>query len=126
MKPNRCVYRADDPDWETMDGWKWTPSIHMPRWASRITLEIVSVRAERVNDISEADAQAEGIRKSTDSFISEVQGFINHHTATSAFLELWESINGPGSWIANPWVWCVSFRRTPNAPAHPAPKASGA
>lgn len=76
---------------------------HMPRWASRITLEITAVRAERLQDISEADAQAEGvILKGT----SRYDG-----VARDAFEALWESINGPGSWDANPWVWAITFRK---------------
>lgn len=78
---------------------KWKPSIHMPRIASRITLEITGVRVERLQDISEADAQAEGV-------VWE-QG----QTATNVFESLWESINGPESWEANPWVWVVGFRK---------------
>jgi hypothetical protein len=77
----------------------WRPSIHMPRAASRITLEITGVRVERLQDISEADAMAEGITHST----------LNDPRVEYRWL--WESINGPGSWDANPWVWCVSFRR---------------
>ena len=94
-----ALYRADGIDlhWD-----KWTPSIHMPRWASRITLEITSVRVERLQDISEADAQAEGI---TSAECLECDGFVN------AFSKLWEQINGPGSWDANPWVWAIEFRR---------------
>ncbi len=75
------------------------PSIHMPRWASRITLEVAEVRVERLQDISEADARAEGV-------VWE-QG----QTAVNVFESLWDEINGAGSWQANPWVWAVSFRR---------------
>ena len=75
------------------------PSIHMPRWASRITLEITGVRVERLQDISAADAWAEGIAYSPD--VDPVH----------AYRELWEQINGPGSWDANPFVWVVEFRR---------------
>ncbi len=77
---------------------KRRPSIHMPRWASRITLEITGVRVERLQDISEADAMAEGVY--TDPACP----------ARDAFESLWEQINGPGSWDANPWVWVVEFK----------------
>jgi len=89
------------------------PSIHMPRWASRITLEIESVRVERLNAISEADAMAEGVER-IEYGPKEIHGMPVHpHTSYywEAFKELWESINGPGSWAANPWVWVVQFRR---------------
>lgn len=87
-------------------GWWKRPAIFMPRAASRITLEITSVRVERLQDISEADAKAEGValKNSPAAFLtSYVRGF----------RDLWESINGPGSWAANPWVWRVEFRRLP-------------
>ncbi len=85
------------------------PSIFMPRWASRISLEITDVTAERLQKISEADAKAEGV----DAWQSE-----NYRVANNifdgyrlAYAELWNEINGPGSWAKNPWVWVVSFRR---------------
>lgn len=87
-------------------GLKWRPSIHMPRLASRITLEITDVRVERLQEISEADAIAEGIIG------------IYAHARTNprgAYRALWESINGPGSWDANPWVWALTFRRIDHA-----------
>ena len=75
----------------------------MPRWASRITLEVVSVRVERLQDISEEDAKAEGVMlKGTSRYDGE---------ARDAFESLWCSINGPGSWDANPFVWVVEFKR---------------
>lgn len=82
------------------------PSIHMPRWASRILLEITAVRVERLQDITEDQAIAEGIDTHPMGFYGN--GCI---TAGGAFLELWESINGDGSWAANPWVWVIEFRR---------------
>lgn len=99
-------YRADDnasieshPDF---DGWK--PSIHMPRLASRITLEITGVRVERLNNIHRSDAIAEGCEMP-----SQRKGM--HRWPEAQFADLWESINGPGSWDANPWVWVVEFKR---------------
>ena len=78
---------------------RWTPSIHMPRHASRITLEVTGVRVERLQDISEADAIAEGVY--TDPACP----------AYDAYAQLWDEINGLGSWEANPWVWVVGFHR---------------
>ena len=84
---------------------KWKPSIHMPRWASRLTLEITDVRVERLRDISPEDAFAEGI--------NDPDGKLGWapSAAPAAFGELWDEINGEGSWKSNPWVWVVTFRR---------------
>ncbi|GIK74431.1 MAG: hypothetical protein BroJett021_34190 [Chloroflexota bacterium] len=90
--------------------WRKRPSIHMPRWASRITLEIVAIRVERLQDISEADAIAEGIEP---MFLGETPD-MKRLGARVQFKELWERINGPGSWAANPWVWVIEFRRIPH------------
>ncbi len=81
------------------------PSIHMPRWASRITLEITAVRVERLQDISEEDAKSEGVAPS--------QHIITPPEALYrvGFLKLWQSIYGEESWRANPWVWVIEFRR---------------
>lgn len=88
------------------------PSIHMPRWASRIDLEVTGVRVERLQDISEADAMAEGIRCTGQcSYWWDGMQGDPHRTAADAFRALWESINGPDSWTANPWVWVVELRR---------------
>jgi len=104
---DHIYYRADGDGVDLQDGF-WTPSIHMPRWASRITLEVTGVRVERLQDISEEDAQAEGAEPKL------CTGYPYHNppsTHTNGFCQLWESINGPGSWDANPWVWVVEFRR---------------
>lgn len=92
--------RADEP------AYKWRPSIHMPRWASRITLEVTGVRVERLQDISEADAMAEGVHY---SLLEKIQAG-QDRWARHAYKKLWESIHGPGSWDLNPWVWVVEFK----------------
>lgn len=100
----RYIYDADDDDsaWCIEHGWMRRPSIHMPRWASRITLEITGVRIERLQDISRGDAMAEGC-----PFPNMAHGDNPRHW----YAELWDSINGPGSWDANPWVWVIEFKR---------------
>lgn len=89
--------------WERSKPGRWRPSIHMPRWASRITLEITAVRVERLQDISEEDAQAEGagipLTGHDDDFCRGV------------FMELWKSVYGAESWKLNPWVWVLEFKR---------------
>lgn len=101
-------------------GWGWQrptlPAIHMPRWASRITLEITDVRVERLQDISEEDAKAEGCSgtdpepKNEGGTIFAFKGISSAPNPRAHFAALWESINGAGSWASNPWVWVVSFR----------------
>lgn len=94
---------------------RWRPSIFMPRDLSRITLEVTSVRVERLQAITEEDAKAEGVQR------RDILGVETYETATSyvssaraAFEELWDDINGErASWASNPWCWCVSFRRLP-------------
>ncbi|HCA6984233.1 TPA: hypothetical protein MX171_000928 [Klebsiella pneumoniae] len=93
----------------------WRPSIHMPRWASRILLEITDVRAERLNAISEEDATAEGVPPAG-SLLPDYPGTFltpkgDFATAKVAFQRLWESIYGEESWKANGWVWVISFKR---------------
>lgn len=93
---------------------KWTPSLHMPRWASRILLEITDVRVERLNTISEEDARSEGIIDGgcLNCGESEPCGCANPEPdATDAFAYLWQSIYGQESWNANPWVWVIEFKR---------------
>lgn len=125
-------YRADymddphGPDGEKSPEGKyreWRPSIHMPRSASRITLEITGVRVERLNDIGEADAIAEGVEQIATTgcdnavwmdyaFPRSGKGFLS---PGYAFKTLWESINGADSWKSNPWVWAIEFRRITEA-----------
>ena len=91
---------------------KLRPSIHMPRWACRITLEITSVRVERLQDISFADAAAEGLQYTSERLDRwSADGSSWHATPQQAYRALWEQIHGPGSWPANPWVWVLEFNR---------------
>lgn len=86
----------------------WRSSIHMPRWASRLTLRITDVRVQRLQDISGDDAKAEGIPDVRDLTL----GCGKAHRDSihrSAYLIIWESINGPDSWADDPWVWAISF-----------------
>ncbi|KAB0332357.1 hypothetical protein J3P46_08620 [Janthinobacterium lividum] len=92
---------------------RWTPSIHMPRAASRILLEIVSVRVERLNDCSEADALAEGVKAEPCDHVRlscEEIGCCGP-TAKGMYAALWDHINGAGAWADNPWVWVIEFKR---------------
>lgn len=98
-------YRADNdkPTW----GGPWKPSIHMPRWASRIDLEIVSVRVERVQDISEADAEAEGLDwDRVDAGSLCVDGMPGHKVW---FMDRWNRTCGDNAWSRNDWVWVVEY-----------------
>ncbi|MBH3202605.1 hypothetical protein I5N04_01895 [Serratia marcescens] len=94
------IYRASNDDIES----KWTPAIHMPRKDCRLLLEITAVRVERLNDISEEDARAEGVAPS--------QHIITPPEALYrvGFLNLWQSIYGAENWSANPWVWVIEFK----------------
>ncbi|MEB3169133.1 MAG: hypothetical protein VKK97_10435, partial [Synechococcaceae cyanobacterium] len=115
--PWQLAYRTDHVDPVNGDGPHrpcWRPSIHMPRWASRITLEITGVRVERLQQISEDDAIAEGVTP-TMPIYGDCGGF-EHQGGRDAFWRLWESINGSDSWHANPWVWVVEFQRVEVGP----------
>jgi len=117
-RSSRIWYWADG---NPQDG-DWTrprPSIHMPRWASRLTLRITDVRVERVQDISERDAIEEGV---WGTFIEDGRYWRNYSLSdedaacspmlnfpSESYRTLWESINGAGSWDANPWVWALTF-----------------
>lgn len=121
------VYKADDPDFP----YGWTPSIFMPKWAARLWLEVVNVRVERLQEISEEDAQKEGVDFDTcmscgySYFDCILQG--DHHLcrespiyprpARSDFMDLWDSINGKKyPWSSNPWVWVIEFKRIRQRP----------
>ncbi|STE16474.1 hypothetical protein [Citrobacter sp. wls718] len=121
--PDLTLYRANYPEHvppqyenvPTVTSICWTPSIFMPRWASRILLEITDVRVDRLNGISEADARAEGMPSAgellpdyPDTYLTPVGDFA---TAKVAFQRLWESIYGKENWQADPWVWVIEFKR---------------
>ena len=88
---------------------KWRPSIYMPRWASRITLEVVGVKVERVQEINGTDAQAEGWPRDQELFPTVNAGY----KANFWFSNLWDSINAKRGygWSVNPWCWCVEFKQ---------------
>ncbi|EPV0628812.1 morphogenetic protein [Citrobacter koseri] len=105
------AYRATTPaDWP--EEGRWRPSIHMPRWASRILLEIIDVRVERLNDISQEDAQAEGMELTGwRPTYSDPDSGGEVWTPYDNFAQLWESIYGEESLKAKPWVWVIKFKR---------------
>lgn len=100
-------YKADDPDWASGHV-KWRPSIFMPKDACRLFLEITNIRVERLQEISEEDAIAEGAPH--DRYLG--RGVIGG-SHREGFIHLWESINGEQSWQSNPWVWVISFKQIP-------------
>ncbi|WP_404462193.1 hypothetical protein [Providencia rettgeri] len=114
FKVENCVYKADgiaapeytDCDDNLRQGWR--PSSNMPRWASRITLEITDVRVERLQSISEEDAKAEGFDNSQSDAASSIGWF---EKPVRAFRRDWENINGTDGWDSNPWVWVIEFKR---------------
>ncbi|MFB4458502.1 hypothetical protein ACE3J9_16345 [Enterobacter hormaechei subsp. steigerwaltii] len=115
--PEYCEYAADGeprPEYCDLDDnlrHGWRPSIHMPRWASRLTLEITGVRVERLNSISQKDAQAEGMELTGwRPTYSDPDSGGEVWTPYDNFAQLWESIYGEESWQANPWVWVIEFK----------------
>ncbi len=119
------VFKADNQPWKDYEGWKWRPSIHMPKAAARIWLRVKDVRVERVQDISGEDAKAEGCAYSEllegyECLTCDTKhGHVMAHglicedgafsTAKQSFQSLWYAINGIESWHENPWVWVVEF-----------------
>lgn len=93
-----ALYRADMGDVKMFPTGRWRPSIHMPRWASRLTLENAGVRVERLQDISDADILAEGFPEDPPSY-------------AEGFAAKWDEINPKHPWSSNPWVWVVEFKR---------------
>jgi len=108
--------RAFEPREQARDLWpcktNWKPSIHMPRWASRLTLEVTAVRVQRVQEISEEDAKAEGADACHGVFHASIQSAIDNVYRRN-FAVLWNSINAARGfgWDANPWVWAIAFKR---------------
>ena len=96
----KTAYRATDDDEFTIPP-RWRPSIHMPRWASRMTLIVTDVRVQRLQDISEADAEAEGWKAPPPGVIG--------WSPVGWFADLWGQIHGPDAWAANPWVCALTF-----------------
>jgi len=119
--PDLKLYRANYPEhvpthYENVppaDEIRWTPSIHMPRAACRILLEITGVRVERLRDLSEDDAKSEGITPPSGGVLPGWEYRIN-------FRDLWMSIYGSDNWEANPWVWVIEFKVVPNVQDNPA------
>lgn len=102
------VYNAMNEQWpENVD--KWRPSIYMPRWASRITLEITDVRLQRLQGISEDDARAEGVIP-TWPLYGDCGGWI-HEGHLESYKNLWGTSYGAGAWDENPWVWALTFKQ---------------
>jgi hypothetical protein len=122
LEDHELVYFATEDDCEVRNEMPATPSIHMPRWASRITLTVTDVRVERLQDISEADAIAEGLEPEDGGWRSyeiihsgarkgkrHPHAIVPNRSPVTSYAELWDSINGPDAWDANPWVVAVSF-----------------
>ncbi|WP_410680852.1 hypothetical protein [Citrobacter braakii] len=120
--PDNAYWKPDTEN-EKFEG-AWRPSIHMPRWASRILLEITNVRVERLNAIREEDATAEGVPRAGGLLPDYPGTFLTPNgdfaTAKVAFQRLWESIYGEENWQANPWVWVIEFKVVPNVQDNPA------
>lgn len=107
-----CVLYRADGEWEDNiedRGFAWRPSIHMPRWASRITLEVTGVRVERVQDITDGDVAKEGVTWGWPGQLGSKHG----SPARDAFAKLWDSLNAKRGygWDMNPWVWVLEFKR---------------
>lgn len=111
----KIAYDADESDVSRDQnremGWKLKPSIFMPRWASRITLEITAVRVQRLQEITEEDAKAEGIEPYQIEYPGDANFSEGPHWYRMGFRDIWKEINGTDSWQANPWVWVLTFRR---------------
>ena len=110
IEDGTLVYAADGLTPYEQEQPTWKPSIHMPRWASRILLEITDVRVERLQDITYEQAVAEGVHRGPlREWCASDEGGNCHKYPVPAFRDLWKSVGG--NWDANPWVWVVEFKR---------------
>ena len=112
---NRVQYRRDHAVVRSSTLWHWQNNylspLHMPKWAARLWLYVTALRVERLQEISEEDARAEGVTIRPDA---EIAARVAGDTAARMeYWALWESINGKGSWDLNPWVWVLEFRKVP-------------
>lgn len=125
LDPGPVFYHADYPNCvprqfqnvpQSPDDVRWSPSIHMFRWMSRLTLRITNIRVERLQNISEEDARAEGVLyvlghgDITPGELRADPGYSTYLNGRMGFEVLWTSINGAESWAANPWVWQITFK----------------
>jgi hypothetical protein len=116
----KYAYKADGGGWGEYEITKWKPSIFMPKEAARIFLRVMGIRAERLQDISEEDAVAEGILEIEPEFLPNgwkdymVNTEIPFISPKMSFASLWKSINGEQSWEDNPYVWVIPFERVEN------------
>lgn len=114
---DRRYYAASEKPEDTENRhYKLCPSIYMPRIASRITLEITDIKVERVQDITQDDIEREGLWFYSKEYRDEIcinrdSVYALQSTRIKYFRKLWETINGSDSWIENPWVWCISFKK---------------
>lgn len=108
-KPSKVAAFASD-GYELEEGERWTPSIHMPRWASRITLVVTATKIERLQDISEADAMAEGVERSAAGTQQRNVGQVTVYTFRTGFVRVWGDLHGTDSWLSNPQVVALTFR----------------
>jgi len=120
-KAGRLLDEAGEYHWPVGESpCRWRPSIHMPRWAARITLEITGVRVERLNDISYEDGLAEGVADFA-AFLGNAADMLTGETPDQTarrlrwpqrcYERLWNDIHGPRAWDKNPWVWVIEFRK---------------
>lgn len=114
LNSNEFCYKADTDNPIYLDkSWKWKPSLFMPKSACRLFLEVTEIRIERLNEISESDAIAEGIEYSTEfgyKLYSKNSFFSKHLSASDSYMSLWEFINGQNSWQENPFVFVYTFK----------------
>lgn len=119
------LYRATEPEAQDLDtgGSPWKPSIHMPKVACRLKLDVISIDVERLHEITEEDAIREGVgagfqmNAGWPDYTQIKNGVctVTQDSARMSYATLWDSINGKGSWDKNPWVWRIEFKKIPDA-----------